>query len=194
MCGSSVARIILLILFLTVDLPALADIYRYVDKKGVRHFTNIKTKSQYRLFIRTARKKPQGYIKAYEGIIKQAATRFGVDPCLIKAVIKAESGFDNHSVSHKGAKGLMQLMPHTANDMEVTNPFDPKENIFGGTRYLSLMLKRFNHDKELALSAYNAGPTQVETYRGIPPFPETRAFIKKVLSYYKAYQANAGQK
>ena len=194
MCWSSVARIILLILFLTADLPALADIYRYVDKNGVRHFTNIKTKSQYRLFIRSDRKKPQGYIKTYEGIIKQAATRFGVDPCLIKAVIKAESGFDNNSVSHKGAKGLMQLMPHTANDMEVTNPFDPEENIWGGTRYLSLMLKRFNHDKELALSAYNAGPTQVETYRGIPPFPETRAFIKKVLSYYKAYRANADKK
>jgi soluble lytic murein transglycosylase-like protein len=78
-------------------------------------------------------------------------------------------------------------MPETANAMAVENPFDPEENILGGTSYLSLLLKRFNNDKTLAIAAYNAGPTNVESYRGVPPFPETHAFVKKVIEYYRAY-------
>jgi soluble lytic murein transglycosylase-like protein len=168
-----------------------ADIYRYVDKNGVWHFTNVKTDGRYRLYIRTARKSPSEYIKAYEDIIQQAATRFGVDNALIKAVIRAESDFDSQAVSRKGAQGLMQLMPETADDMGVQNPFNPEENIFGGTRYLSLMLKRFNNDKALALAAYNAGPERVEYHQGIPPIPETRSFVKKVMDYFKLHQLGA---
>ena len=82
----------------------------------------------------------------------------------------------------------MQLMPKTSDDMSVENPFNPQENIFGGTRYLSILLERFKKNTVLALAAYNAGPEKVETYRGVPPFPETRSFIKKVLNYYKQYQ------
>ena len=122
-------------------------------------------------------------------MIKQAASRFGVDPSLIRAVIKAESDFDHRAVSHKGAKGLMQLMPKTSNDMKVENPFNPEENIFGGTHYLSLLLNRFENNKKLALAAYNAGPEKVETHQGIPPFPETKSFVKKVLDYYKRYKS-----
>jgi soluble lytic murein transglycosylase-like protein len=162
-----------------------ADIYRYVDKDGVWHFTNIKTDGRYRLYIRTARKSASEYIKQYENIIQQAARRFGVDNALIKAVIRAESDFDHRAVSSKGAQGLMQLMPETADDMGVQNPFNPEENIFGGTRYLSLMLKRFNNDKALAVAAYNAGPERVEYHQGIPPIPETRSFVKKVMDYFK---------
>lgn len=163
---------------------ASADIYRYRDKNGVWHFTNIKTDARYKLYIRSYPKRSSEYIREYEGIIQQASRRFRIDPLLIKAVIKAESDFDHKAISSKGAQGLMQLMPYTADEMDVEDPFDPEENIFGGTRYLSLLLERFKKDKRLALAAYNAGPEKVESYKGIPPYPETRSFVKKVLAYY----------
>jgi soluble lytic murein transglycosylase len=165
--------------------PVSADIYRYVDKNGIWHFTNVRTDSRYRLYLRSIRKTPKEYIIEYEGIIAQASRRFGVEPSLIKAVIKAESGFDYRAVSKKGAQGLMQLMPQTAEDMKVANPFNPEENIFGGTRYLSLLLKQFNNNKELAVAAYNAGPERVNSCQGIPPIAETRRFVKKVMDYYQ---------
>ena len=168
--------------------PASADIFRYQDKNGVWHFTNIKSDRRYKLYIRSYRKRPTQYIKEYGSIIKQAARKFKVDPSLIMAVIKAESAFEHKAVSHKGAQGLMQLMPNTANDMEVENPFNPEENIFGGTRYLSLLLERFNDNKILALAAYNAGPEKVMSYQGVPPFPETKSFIRRVLNYYRQYK------
>jgi len=168
---------------------AWADIYRYVDKNGVWHFTNIKTDARYRLYMRTGRRTWSEYVKEYKGVIAQASNRFGVDRALIMAVIKAESGFNSNAVSSKGAQGLMQLMPLTADAMDVTNPFNPEENIYGGTRYLSLMLKRFNNNKILALAAYNAGPERVESYNGVPPFAETKAFVKKVLKYYRSYNS-----
>lgn len=180
-----------LALFLILGTPALADIYRYVDNSGVWHFTNIKTNGGYRLYIRTTRKRPAEYIKKYEGIILQASKQFGTDPSLIKAVIKAESDFNDRAVSRKGAQGLMQLMPQTADAMEVENPFNPEENIFGGTRYLSLLLKRFKNDKILALAAYNAGPEKVEACGGIPPISETRTFVKRVMKYYQLYNPMA---
>jgi len=176
-----------LALSLFFSLPVSADIYRYVDKEGVWHFTNVRTDAQYKLYIKTTRKTPSKFIKEYEGIILQASRRFEVDASLVKAIIKAESYFDHKAVSHKGAQGLMQLMPQTANAMAVENPFDPEENIFGGTRYLSLLLKRFNNDKRLAVAAYNAGPERVETCNGIPPIAETEQFVKKVMNYYRDY-------
>ena len=170
-------------------LPVSADIYRYVDKDGVWHFTNVRNDAQYKLYIKTIRKTPSKFIKEYEGIILQASRRFEVDASLVKAIIKAESYFDHKAVSHKGAQGLMQLMPQTAKAMAVENPFDPEENIFGGTRYLSLLLKRFNNDKRLAVAAYNAGPERVETCNGIPPIAETERFVKKVMNYYRDYSS-----
>jgi len=170
-------------------LPVSADIYRYVDKDGAWHFTNVRTDTQYKLYIKTPRKTPSKYIKEYEGIILQASRRFEVDVSLVKAIIKAESYFDHKAVSHKGAQGLMQLMPQTSDAMAVENPFDPEENIFGGTRYLSLLLKRFKNDKRLAVAAYNAGPERVEACNGIPPIDETERFVKKVMNYYRDYNA-----
>jgi len=183
------AAILTLAVSLYADLPAQGEIYRYVDKNGVWHFTNIKTDSRYRIFVPSSRKALGKYLNDYRGIINQASTEFGIDPHFIRAVIKAESGFDHQAVSSKGAQGLMQLMPGTAGDMEVSDPFDPEDNIFGGVRYLSLLLKRFKDNKILALAAYNAGPNAVETYKGVPPFPETREFVKRVMEYYKIYQA-----
>ncbi len=175
-------------IFLSLWKPASADIYRYQDEQGVWHFTNIKTDRRYKLFFRTSSREPTEYIPDYEGLIQQASKKFSVDPYLVKAVIKAESDFDYQAVSSKGAQGLMQLMPETADDMEVADPFNPEENIFGGTRYLGLLLVRYKNDKNLALAAYNAGPKRVEEYKGIPPFTETREFVKRVLNYYRAYQ------
>jgi soluble lytic murein transglycosylase-like protein len=183
------STVLILLLGLMGSSAVLADIYCYRDENGVLHFTNVNTESRYRLYMRTSQKNPIEYIKEYDGIIDQASRRFGVDSALIKAVIKAESDFDHQAVSRKGAQGLMQLMPDTADEMRVQDPFDPAENIFGGVRYLNLMLRRFDNDHQLALAAYNAGPENVETYKGVPPFPETKAFIKRVMEYYHEYIA-----
>ena len=175
-------------ILLFLSKPASADIYRYQDEQGVWHFTNIKNDKRYKLYFKSSAREPTEYIKDYEGLIQQASEKFSVDPYLVKAVIKAESDFDYQAVSSKGAQGLMQLMPETADDMEVADPFNPEANIFGGTRYLGLLLARYKNDKNLALAAYNAGPERVEEYKGIPPFTETREFVKRVLNYYRAYQ------
>ncbi len=126
-----------------------------------------------------------------ESIIQHAANRYNLDPYLVKAVIKAESGFDHRAVSPKGAMGLMQLMPGTADYLGVNDPFDPYQNIMGGCRYLALQLKAFN-SLPLALAAYNAGPGAItRTSKGtcvIPPYPETRRYVREVMGHYKAYR------
>jgi soluble lytic murein transglycosylase len=127
----------------------------------------------------------------YERLILQASKQFGVDCSLIRAIIKTESDFDSWAVSRKGAQGLMQLMPQTAKSMAVDDPFNPEENILGGTRYFSLLLKRFKNNKTLALAAYNAGPDKVEAYQGVPPFAETRTYVKRVMEYYQLYNGGS---
>ena len=165
-----------------------ADIYRFRDKNGVWHFTNIRSDPRYRLYIRTGGIKGKQYIKKYKAIIHKAADQFDVEPHLIKAIIKAESYFDPNAISKSGAQGLMQLMPSTADDMRVNNPFDPEENILGGTRYLSLLLKRFKQDKRLAIAAYNVGAKIVEKHNSVPPIPQTRRFVERVMKYYSEFR------
>jgi len=191
--GRSILLALGAVFLLSAANPVSADIYRYRDNKGVWHFTNIKSDKRYRLYMRSSRQRTSQYIKDYEGIIKQASSRFRVDPSLVKAVIKAESDFNHKAVSSKGAQGLMQLMPKTAEDMDVQDPFNPEENIFGGVRYLARLLERFESNTTLALAAYNAGPEKVADYNGVPPYQETRNFIKKVFLYYNRYKAGAGQ-
>lgn len=187
--GRTGGLLLLISVLLFSDL-SFADIYRYLDKEGVWHFTNIKPDTRYHLYIKTPEKKTIAEaIGDYDRVIKQAADRFGVDPMLVKAVIKAESDFDHKAVSIKGAKGLMQLMPGTAEALEVKDSFDPAENIFGGTRYLAVLLGRFNGNKELALAGYNAGPEKVAAVGRIPRIPETEAFVKRVLEYYNSFLA-----
>jgi len=127
----------------------------------------------------------------YEKFIKNACYNFGLDPSLVKAVIHAESAGNYKAVSPKGALGLMQLMPGTARDMDVADPLDPEDNIYGGSRYLKEMIERFDGDIKLALAAYNAGPGAVEKNNGIPPYQETQQYVKKVISLWKQYKIDA---
>ncbi len=123
----------------------------------------------------------------YRQIILSKAQKYKVEPSLVRAVIKAESNFDPLAISHKGAMGLMQLMPYTAKSMDVRNPFDPEENIEAGVRYLKYLLDKFDGNLTLALAAYNAGPDTIERAGGIPPIPETRQYVRRVLSLYNLY-------
>jgi soluble lytic murein transglycosylase-like protein len=165
-----------------------SDIYRFKDENGVWHFTNIPSDPRYRLYLTTSGLKAKRYIVKYEEIITRASRQFDVDACLIKAIIKAESSFRPDAVSERGAQGLMQLMPGTATDMKVDNPFDPEDNIIGGTKYLSLLLKRFNRNTRFAVAAYNVGAAAVEDCNGIPPIRRTRHFVKKVMAYYQEFK------
>ncbi|MGV1100907.1 transglycosylase SLT domain-containing protein [Thiovibrio sp. JS02] len=166
----------------------LAAIYTFVDENGTVHFTNVPNDPRYKPGIAGSsrgRRFAGGNPAVYEEYIRKAARIYAVDPLLIKAVIKAESNFDCRAVSRKGAKGLMQLMPETAADLNVCDPFDPQANILGGTSYLRQLLERFDGDLRLTLAAYNAGPTRVETTMQIPRIPETQQYVAKVLKHYR---------
>jgi len=127
-------------------------------------------------------------VNTYDHWIRGASKKYALDPALVKAVIHAESRFDPFAVSPKGAKGLMQIDPVTVVEMGITDPFNPKYNIYGGVRYLREMLDAFNGDKHLALAAYNAGPNQVLRHNGVPPFKDTKKYLSKVLRYQTYYK------
>ncbi|MBA7703843.1 Membrane-bound lytic murein transglycosylase F [subsurface metagenome] len=168
------------------------SIYSFVDERGVWHFSNVSTDPRYGLVSRSRHISPhvpRNYA-VFEKIISKAATRHGLDPDLIRAIIQIESGGIPDALSSKGAIGLMQLMPETSLNLAVSNPFDPKANIWGGTKYLSQLLERFRGNLVLTLAAYNAGPEKVEKYGGIPPYPETRRYVRNVLNQWQKYRSD----
>jgi hypothetical protein len=117
-------------------------------------------------------------------VVNSASAAYHLDPDLVNSVIHAESGFNSHAVSRKGAQGLMQLMPETASQLGVANPFDPQSNVVGGSRYLRELLERYNFDLIKALAAYNAGTKRVEQYRGVPPYRETHDYVARIVHEY----------
>lgn len=193
-------KILLIGTLLCSAVPAMSDIYRYEDDEGIVHFTDAPTDKRFKIFMRDFKKDQQlrtrlrisGSVNPaeYEQIIATTSAKYGVSPTLVKAVIRAESGYNPNAVSSKGASGLMQLMPGTARSLKVSNSFDPKDNVEGGVKYLRFLLDTFRGDVSLALAAYNAGLGSVAKYGGIPPYNETRTYVNRVLSYMQSYQTN----
>lgn len=166
--------------------PARAEVFKLGDSDGTVHFTNAPTDPRYQR-MGYASGTAAGWLRVrggdtsrYAGEIREAAERYGVPERLVSAVIRVESAFNPQAISRKGARGLMQLMPATASMLGVRNTFDPQENIDGGVRHLRSMIDRFAN-LPLALAAYNAGERAVATYQGIPPYPETRDYVTRVL-------------
>jgi soluble lytic murein transglycosylase-like protein len=130
--------------------------------------------------------------RSFHPIIVRVADHHEVDPALIKAIIMAESGYNPRAISEKGAKGLMQLMPATAEALGVEDSFNPEQNIKGGVKYFKQLVIQFEGDVKLALAAYNAGSKKVRHYQGIPPFKTTQCYIDKVFTYYQIYKKQSG--
>jgi len=177
-------------MFFATPPPVHADIYMYRDQNGVFHFTNVPTSPKYQLFLKERDPEPSNTrsTTCYDHLITQASALHGVSFSLLKAVIKAESGFNPKAVSKKGAMGLMQIMPDNFKMLNISDPFDPWENIMAGSQYLKEMLNRYKGTLRLALAAYNAGPGAVDQYNGIPPYPETQQYIQQVLKYYNLFK------
>lgn len=177
--------------------PDTISYYMYQDAAGVKHLSNTPVDKRYRMVTFAVALKIQRGLAGISSrfthetlreVILKAARVHNLDPALIAAVIRAESAFDANAVSWAGAQGLMQLMPGTARDMKVRNPFNPEDNVMGGSRYLRRMLTRFNGDLTLALAAYNAGPTRVARLMRVPNIPETKNYVKIVQRNYQQYK------
>jgi soluble lytic murein transglycosylase len=190
------------------------DLYRWVDARGVVHFTDAPRHGR---FQKIAYQPREGGLRVfapsmsrgglvlrrhgggrraeprapatYDDLIRLASRTHGVPAALVKAVIAAESSFDPGALSPKGAMGLMQLMPATAEDLGVDEPFHDEQNVHGGTRYLRWLYERYG-DWLRTLAAYNAGPEAVDRYDGVPPYRETREYVRRVLSYYRRFHAD----
>jgi soluble lytic murein transglycosylase-like protein len=193
-------------LVLGVVSESSADIYKRVDRYGTIHYTNVPTdKRFYRVVIRempsisalpgisaapSYRVDPSRLrveSRVFDPIIASVSRQYGVEATLVKAVIKAESGFQPNAVSPKGARGLMQLMPGTALMHGVRNIHEPFQNIAGGVQHLRMLLDRYSNNVVLALAAYNAGEGYVDQYGGVPPFEETRNYVHRVLRFRQDY-------
>ena len=194
----------------TLPSPGRADIYRYVDRDGVEHYTNIQPQARgWQRVLRTrkssssrrmrgasvGRNSTRGpdpaRLQRYTSYIQEAATLYQLPDTFIRAVMRVESNFYADAVSDAGAMGLMQLMPGTANGMGVVDPFDPRQNILGGSRYLRILANKFGGDLVLTIAAYNAGHGAVQKYGGVPPYAETQRYVRRVLQHYYAFKRDS---
>jgi soluble lytic murein transglycosylase-like protein len=180
----------------------LAEMYKFTDKDGIVHYTNVRPVGQQNVktfsfpcYASDPRCRQLDWEKiplnrqAYDVEIRSAAEVFTVDESLIRAIIHAESAYQPDALSPRGAQGLMQLMPATQAELQVVNVFDPLSNIEGGTLYLSRLLAEFDQSVELAAAAYNAGPGAVHQYGGIPPYEETREYVRRIKILYRRYRS-----
>jgi soluble lytic murein transglycosylase-like protein len=186
------------ILSLLLLLPAAvhADIYRYVDRDGVIHFSNTQPDGKFELYLRETPRSSAvrpADARAGEEWISSYVDRYcranHLPPALVHAIIQAESNGQRKAVSPKGAKGIMQLMPFTSKRLHVSDPFDPIENIEGGIKYIKELLAEFEGNITKVIAAYNAGPAAVKKYGGVPPYQETRQYVRRVLDLYRQYSA-----
>ncbi len=187
---------------------ARADIYKFVDEDGVVHFSNIPDDERYYPVDSNGKRKGRRRVRrrrnskgsarrkildTYDNYISEASLRFNIPEALIKAVIVVESNFNPDAVSHAGAKGLMQLMPKTAEQMGVEDIFDPRQNILGGTRYLRTLANSYKGDLVLTLASYNAGQKAVDRHKDIPPIDETQRYVRRVLKLYFYFKKIYGE-
>jgi soluble lytic murein transglycosylase-like protein len=193
--------IIFIAILSLLSLPSYADIYKYVDKYGRVVLTDKPKHNGYKRLVKTWKgweeyKVPKNFNwvknqKKFDSTIRSIAKSYKLPHTLLHAVITAESSYNPDAISKAGAVGLMQLMPETAKQYGVKNRRNPRENIYGGTRYLRYLLKLFNNDIVLALAAYNAGEGTVKRYGNkVPPYKETRNYVNKVIRYYKKYKVS----
>ena len=183
--------------FLLWPVASGADIYRYVDADGVIHYSNTQPDEKFTLYLREGPKTvPRATVSSLPtaswmtGYVDRVSRANDLPPALVHAIIKAESNGQRKAVSPKGAKGVMQLMPFTSKRMRVIDPFDPIENIEGGIRYIKELLVSFEGDLTNTVAAYNAGPAAVRKYGGVPPYQETRLYVRRVMDLYRQYSAS----
>jgi soluble lytic murein transglycosylase-like protein len=196
-------KAVLLILVGLLGMQSLyAQMYKFTDKDGIVHYTNVKPAGQknvktfsFPCYASDPKCNQLDWEKiplnrqAFDDEIRAAAQVFTVDDSLIRAIIHAESAYQPEALSPRGAQGLMQLMPATQKELQIDDVFDPISNIEGGTLYLSQLLNQFDHDVDLAAAAYNAGPGAVREYGGIPPYKETREYVRRVKILYRRYRS-----
>ena len=184
---------------------ASADIYRFVDRDGVEHYTNIQPNARGWQRVQSSdpserspalsrrrasvRAPDPERVRRYDAHLREAALLYSLPEGFLRAVMHVESNFYQDAVSNKGAMGLMQLMPETALSMGVLDPFDARQNVMGGARFLRVLANKFGGDLVLTIAAYNAGEGAVQKYGGIPPFAETRRYVQRVLTHYYEYRA-----
>jgi soluble lytic murein transglycosylase-like protein len=194
------STIVFVALLSLLSMPSHADIYKYIDKHGRVILTDKPNHSGYKRLVKTWKgweeaKVPKNFSvaknqKKFDPTIRSIAKMYKLPHTLVHAVITAESSYNPDAISKAGAVGLMQLMPETAKQYGVSNRRDPKQSIYGGSRYLNYLLKLFNNDLVLALAAYNAGEGAVKKYGNkIPPYKETQNYVNKVIDYYKKYRS-----
>ena len=190
-----ISRIIILS-FLLWPVVSGADIYRYEDSDGGVHYSNTQPDAKFTLYLRegpkAAPRSPSSALPGASwmtGYVDRFSRANDLPPALVHAIIKAESNGQRKAVSRKGAMGVMQLMPFTSKRMRVADPFDPIENIEGGVKYIKELLVTFEGNLTNAVAAYNAGPGAVRKYGGVPPYQETRLYVRRVMDLYRQYSA-----